>query len=648
MPTIHILPEHIANQIAAGEVVEGPSSIIKELVENSIDAKATKINIEVSKNLLRIQVIDNGLGMSAEDLPLAFKKHATSKISSIEDLYKLITNGFRGEALPSIAAVSKLTCISKRKADEHASKIYLENGKETISQTGAASGTNITVDELFFNTPARLKFLKSDTKEKNNLIDITRALALSHPEIAFCLKIDQKETLSTSGSGDLSKCIAQVFSADLQKSLIPVKLNRGELNISGYTSDINLTRSDKRGIVTILNGRAIQCYIMRSAIEAVYKQHLAQGKYPITVINLSIPAEDVDVNVHPNKKEVKYKNTNLIYSSIGDAIAKALADHMYQSNRSFQPSLEQHLIKSPDIKPASQFNSALVNNSDHYTHHDHRHKLSQENLLTSATKEAAMEIVKSHFDSELPVSRDRDYRKDFSYEMEAGRLDSDSRKFIGRLGSVDISIVQSTVPQTIITRQGNKTSFDLVVKREDENQSLILRGDFIGENWLKDKYLEFLGDIGKQILDREILESYFKGDRAKSCQSRPASKPSKQELDKIWQRDNYTCVYCAKALLHPDSVKIALSKTPEKQIINSHLASYDHHLPASKFSTLNEDERNLYACCQECNRRKSDSLATKTWNPVINNAWENVNEEQPLRIGGLPFTGPRLSNTRFD
>jgi len=155
MPEIRILPEHIANQIAAGEVVEGPSSIIKELVENSIDAQSTKIAIEISKNLLRIQVIDNGKGISNEDLKLAFKKHATSKITNIEDIYKLLTNGFRGEALASIASVSKVTCISKRAQDEHASKIYLENGSETLTQTGANNGTNILVDELFFNTPAR-------------------------------------------------------------------------------------------------------------------------------------------------------------------------------------------------------------------------------------------------------------------------------------------------------------------------------------------------------------------------------------------------------------------------------------------------------------------------------------------------------------
>jgi len=635
MPEIRILPEHIANQIAAGEVVEGPSSIIKELVENSIDAQATKIIIEISKNLRQIQVIDDGLGMSSEDLKLAFKKHATSKISSIEDLYKLITNGFRGEALASISAVSKLTCTSKRTEDEHASKIYIENGSETLSQTGANRGTNIIVDELFFNTPARLKFLKSDKKEKNNIIDITRALALAHSDISFQLIIDGQVQLKSSGSKDLKTCIVEIFKNEDLKKLIPVNFKRDGLELNGFISNLDQTRSDKRNIFTSINLRAVNCYIIRSAIESTYKRYLGPGKYPFVVLDLKIDPGDVDVNVHPNKKEVKYKNTNLVFNFVGDATAKALADAMYQSAHSFQPTLEQNFITNSSPKPSESFNSALTKNSTHYTNPSKNPK--QENLLLNATNSAAMEMVKSHFEGNL--EEDPTKRSFYTYDKSKENIDTDQRKFIGRFGSVDILLVSSTVPQTIISSQGNKTSFDLVIKKNDFSKSLLLRGDFVGESWIKDKYLEFLNSLGEQILEREVLETFFK--EPETAKSRPNKKPKNSDLEQVWERDYYTCVYCAKALLHPETVKSALALSSQKNIINSHLASFDHHLPASKFTSLNEDTRNLFACCQDCNRKKSDSLASLSWNPHPSNAWAEIDSSNPLKIGDLQFSSSR-------
>jgi DNA mismatch repair protein MutL len=632
---IKVLPEHIANQIAAGEVVEGPSSIIKELVENSIDATASKVDVIVAKNFLRVQVIDNGHGMSKDDLSLAFKKHATSKITSIEDLHNLMTKGFRGEALASISAVSKLTCISKRSEDTHASKIYLENGIETITETGASVGTNVLVDELFFNTPARLKFLKSNTKERNNIIDLCRGLALSHPELALSLTIDSKTIFASSGSAQLELCIQEVFKDNLDKALSKIDFMRDGLKVEGYASSPHVSRSDKRGIFTIVNGRLLQCYILRSAVEAVYKEILGPGKYPICVIKLNLPLELVDINVHPNKKEVRYSNTNQIYTLVGDAVAKALADHAYETSSSFQPSLKEHYLRNEESSLQQvSFNSDLVNNSDKFVNTQSKAYKNDFSIVNQAKNQAAMEIIESHFEAS---PQHKKFRDDFSFEHN-DVLNANTRKFISRFGSADISVLDSVSLDTVMSSLGNKTSFELVTKDEDIHKSVLIRGDFIGENWIKDHYFEFLAKLAKEILEREKLEKNFKVKNDASISSRPQAKPSDLQLKEIWKRDYYTCVYCHKLLLDPDTIKTALKTNSDPEKLNSHLASYDHHLPASKFQALNQDSRNLYASCQACNKQKSDSLASKTWTPNPHNAWKNNH----LEIANEKFTSPKL------
>ncbi len=630
---IIVLPEHIANQIAAGEVVEGPSSIIKELVENSIDAQASKIDIDVSKQLLKIQVVDNGSGISPDELSLAFKRHATSKISTIEDLHALMTNGFRGEALASIAAVSKLTCISKRKEDKHATKIYIENGKEDITMTGASNGTNIVIDDLFFNTPARLKFLKSNNKERTNIIDTVRSLAIANPAVAFSLTIDHKSNLKTSGSNNIKTVLAEIFSDEICDGLVEVSLSRGPLKVTGYSSKAYVFRSDKRGIFTIVNNRILKCYILRSAVEAVYKDILGTGKYPIAVIHLELPKEDVDVNVHPNKQEVKYHETNKIYTLVGDAVAKALSDSHYQSNKSFQPSMKDYELSQTSLADSS-FNSALISNSEHYLRANKNDLNFKSSILKTVQEEVAMELVDENFNDLEPR---KSYRDDFVYSSPEDRLSADARKFISRFGSVDISITLTKGLKTIINSLGNKTNFEIVINDPESNeQSVIIRGDFIGENWLKESYLAFLHSLGQDILKRELLETNFKVKANKTLSSRPQSKPNLQQLEEIWQKDHYTCVYCGKLLLHPNTVKQALSKCSDPALLNSHLASYDHHLPASKFPELNKDTRNLYACCQECNIQKSNSLASKTWTPKPVNNWDKAE----LKIGDIVFKRP--------
>lgn len=603
MATIQILSEQIANQIAAGEVVEGPSSIVKELVENSIDAGSNKIHVEVSRQFQKIEVIDNGSGINPDELGLAFKRHATSKIQTVNDIYNLFTNGFRGEALASISAVAKVSCISKRKIDDTATKIYIENGKEVLTKTGAGDGTTIIVDDIFFNVPARLKFLKSNNKERNNIIDLIRAFAIANPKIAFTLKVDEKILVKTTGSDDLEACVDELFTQELRHKLCKLNCTDGDISLIGYVSAPELTRTDKRGIFTFLNGRVIQCNIMRAAIDAVYRKYLTSGKYPIVIINLVISPDQVDVNVHPSKKEVKYQNPNLIYRMVGDAVAKAISDSFYLNQNSFQPSLDDHNLQT-EPKPQqiifeSYESKPIAENFDSY--------------------KFKPEALKS-----FPV---KDYEE---------KISANNRQFISRFGSVDISVFDSTALETTINSMGSRTNFELVIKDVKFAKSVLLKGDFVGENWLKEKYLNFLGELGKEILDKEKSEYNFSSSQPSNLQrSRPDATPSQKELEAIWQRDNYTCVYCAKALLHPSTIKNALKDCNDIALLNSHLASYDHHLPASKFPVLNEDKRNLYAVCQECNIKKSDSLASKTWTPVIKNSWD-----KPLLVSNLSFDNP--------
>lgn len=627
MGIISILPEHVACQIAAGEVVEGPNSIIKELVENSVDAGATKVFIELSKNFLRLNIIDDGCGMSPDDLSLAFKKHATSKIKTIDDVFKISTNGFRGEALASVAAVSKLTCISKRKEDDFASKIYLENGEESISQTGAMNGTNILVDDLFFNTPARLKFLKSDRKERNLVIDTVKGLALANLGLAFTLKIDSKEILRSTGLGDLKTAISELFTSSVAKSIVKVEGESLEMKLVGYASNTYVSRSDKRGIFTFVNGRYVPSYILRSAIESVYKELLAPGKYPIAAIFIDLPFEQVDVNVHPNKREVKFENTNRIYNFISDNISKALADSFYESSQSFQPSFKDHELRSVpsnDDHVQENFAEKLVEMDD---------EMKEQVRQVSIDNVSEREVMDS-FSQDTYKPQFHNSFQDFSDVLPELPSSSGARKFVSRFGAVDISILDTSSPKTLMSSQGNKTSFDIVAKSDQIEKSVLLKGNFVGENWIKELYFNFLHELAKKILDREIEEINF-GKEKKRTSSRPNVKPNKDTLEKIWKRDNYTCVYCQKALLNPDLVKEKLPEAEDAKLLNSHLASYDHHLPASKFGELNTDERNLYASCQACNIKKNDSLASKTWTPNVSNSWTEART-----IAGIKFEKP--------
>ena len=330
MARIKQLSKHLINQIAAGEVIERPASVVKELVENSIDAGATKISIEINNDCRDIRVADNGCGIHPDDIILAFSKHATSKIATDEDLFDIHTLGFRGEALSSIISISKLTCTTRTVDFETGTKVKCENSEVKQIETGCAVGTIMDIKDLFYNLPARLKFLKSSNTEFSYIQELIQSLALAHPECSLELKKNGKTVLKTTGQNNLLQTIKEVYSADVISNLKEV-LKTDELSnlkISGYVSTPDYTRSSKKSYHIYINSRTVKCPVFQKAIDTAYKSLIASGKYPFIVLNLQIPPSDVDVNVHPTKKEVRYKNPNQVFNFIYTSIQAGLMNYV--------------------------------------------------------------------------------------------------------------------------------------------------------------------------------------------------------------------------------------------------------------------------------------------------------------------------------
>lgn len=327
MGRINVLGFDVANLIAAGEVVDRPASVVKELVENSIDAGATSLTIEVKnggKTFMRIS--DNGCGIEYTDLPVAILRHATSKIKGAEDLEAIMTLGFRGEALAAISSVSKIRIMSKPKDSELGG--YLEcHGGEVVSHmhTGCADGTTIIVEDLFYNVPARKKFLKSDKAEAGTITATVEKIALSKPNVSFRYIVDGETKFVTGGDGELSNAIYAILGRDFAKKTIKVERNEGGIKVEGYISTPELVRANRNLESFYINSRFVKSKTMGAALEQAYQSYIPSDKFPFCVLNLEINPSLVDVNVHPAKLEVKFSNENLIFSAVYYAVRGALS-----------------------------------------------------------------------------------------------------------------------------------------------------------------------------------------------------------------------------------------------------------------------------------------------------------------------------------
>lgn len=302
---IKILPETIASQIAAGEVVDRPASVVKELLENAIDAGAGQIDIEVEQAGRRlIRVTDDGSGIPADELVLAVCRHATSKLNDAQDLFNIHTLGFRGEALASIGSVSRLAMITNTHESSVGAKLAVEGGAPTGAvPIAAAAGTRVSVEDLFFNLPARLKFLKSDTTENRHITGLVTRYALAYPFIRWSVTEDEKPVFQTTGSGERFEILQALFGPTEAGNLMPVNFEEKQLKVEGYISSLSLTRSSRKDITVFVNGRWVQDPMLTSAVIRAYNTMLMVGRYPVAVLFLTIPPELVDVNVHPAKRK---------------------------------------------------------------------------------------------------------------------------------------------------------------------------------------------------------------------------------------------------------------------------------------------------------------------------------------------------------
>ena len=340
---VQVLDTHTANQIAAGEVVERPASVVKELVENAIDAASRNVEVEIATGGCEsIRISDDGWGMSAKDAQTAMLRHATSKIRSADDLYHIASLGFRGEALPSIASVSRFTLTTRRQEDALATQIVME-GSQTleVTEAGGGVGTTILVRDIFFNLPARLKFLKKPAAESAQIHDIITRLALSHPEVAFRLINNQRLVLSTNGSGRLEDVIASLYGKEAGAGLLELCYSQEGISLQGFLGQPTLLRSSRQWQTFLVNGRVVQSRALSKALDNAYHSVLPKTGFPLAVIRIDVPAEDIDVNVHPQKSEVKFKNEQDIFRAVYKAVTVCLT----------RPAAEQLRQAAPLVAP---------------------------------------------------------------------------------------------------------------------------------------------------------------------------------------------------------------------------------------------------------------------------------------------------------
>ncbi len=323
---IHLLSSEVASQIAAGEVVERPASVVKELLENALDAGAKNVTISIADaGRTLVEVADDGVGIPSNELELAVSRHATSKLAQSEDLFHIMTLGFRGEALASIGSVSRMTITSRVKSAEEGARLHIEGGKASrLEKVGAPIGTVVRVEDLFYNVPARLKFLKSDVTERRIIDSLVTRYALAYPNVRFKLVEGKQVSLQTAGDGDRRAILAALYGVDVAKQMLEVIAEEEGKALTGFISPTSLTRSNRREITFFINGRWVQDSALNTALLQAYHTLLMVGRYPLSALFLTIPPEEVDVNVHPTKAEVRFRSQDKVFSFVQRSTRKAL------------------------------------------------------------------------------------------------------------------------------------------------------------------------------------------------------------------------------------------------------------------------------------------------------------------------------------
>jgi len=355
---IKVLATEVVSKIAAGEVIERPASVVKELIENSLDAGATQIAVEAQGGGVElIKVSDNGAGIPAPELELAFHRYATSKIGNLDDLEKIFSLGFRGEALPSITAVAEVEILSQTSSDPIGSYMYLRKGEVVHRESRARpQGTTVTVRRLFRYFPVRLKFLKSVNTENSHIAHLVSQYALAFPEVKFSLVLDKRPSLRTTGNGDLREVVSEIYSSEVAQRMLKVEQKDGLAKVGGLTTPPSLARSNRNYLSFFVNRRWVRSPLLTRATEEAYRGLLMDGQHPIAVINISLPTQELDVNIHPAKAQIKFCHEQAVFSSVQKAIEEALARTPIASSKPMPFSVSSGQWQSPrmimDNEPA--------------------------------------------------------------------------------------------------------------------------------------------------------------------------------------------------------------------------------------------------------------------------------------------------------
>lgn len=492
MTNIIELPEVLANQIAAGEVVERPASVVKELVENAIDAKSSQITVEIEESGLKmIQVTDNGEGMSHEDLPLSLRRHATSKIKSQSDLFRIRTLGFRGEALPSVASISKITIKTATKEVAHGSLLIATGGEiETLEAISTPTGTKIKVENLFYNTPARLKYMKSLQAELAHIVDVVNRLSLAHPEVAFTLISDGRQLTQTSGTGDLRQAIAGIYGLNTTKKMLAISNADLDFEVSGYVSLPELTRANRNYMTILVNGRYIKNFLLNRAILDGYGSKLMVGRFPIVVIDIQIDPYLADVNVHPTKQEVRISKERELMALISTAISESL--------------------KEQDLIPDALENLAK-SSTRHFSKPEQTQLPLQSRGLYYDPQKNDFFVKESAVSEKIPETDFYSGAVDNSVKVEKVELLPHSEEVIGPSSVKHASRPQNTFTETdhpnLDLKNRQKLS-QMLTRLENEGQSVFPELDYFGQ--MHGTYLFAQGKDGLFIIDQHAAQERVK------------------------------------------------------------------------------------------------------------------------------------------
>ncbi len=482
---IDILDDLTINKIAAGEVVESPYSVVKELIENSIDAGATTITLEIRDGGKKyIRITDNGVGIREEYVEKAFMRHSTSKITTIDDLNQINSLGFRGEALASIAAVSQVEMITKPEEQQHGILIQITGGKtESIKKVGCPVGTTIIIKNLFFNTPARLKFMKSNNAETIKITEIITRLSLSNPSISFKYINNNNIMFTTPGSDALSQAIISVLDKDTFKNLIFIEENELNMNLQGYIGQPNFVRGNRNLQIIFVNGRYVKNKLINKAIEEAYKEKVMINKHPVCILNLNIEPSLIDVNVHPAKTEVKFENEDKIYEFICKSIVTTLEKNATIPNLTVsKPTLENNKGPSKHFHPITIGESIEKNNTN-----IKENARSFENLLINETKEEYIQNTKTP-----PIKHFIDSKNNEGDQI--------------KINEIEENMIQSSFLSTLLDEYkiiGQIFNTYIVLEKD---QSIYLIDQHAAHERLL--YNKFLHEIkNEQVISQRLLES---------------------------------------------------------------------------------------------------------------------------------------------